>query len=186
VKKKQIDNGAVEDARSQPPFFTPDRILAWTGIGLAAAAAFFPWYVFFNEDKFGMKVAGGDRTRDLPHTGPREVFSVSPMAMTNRNKEDMPPAEMPDMLTTATVNASGKEKQNNLAAGLEDQPFPGQTSFRLLHVSNGRALIEDGSGMYMVRVGSTLPDNAQLTKIEQRNGEWLIETSSGKTYYPEK
>lgn len=40
--------------------------------------------------------------------------------------------------------------------------------------------------MYMVRVGSTLPDNALLTKIEQRNGEWLIETSSGKTYHPEK
>jgi len=109
------------------------------------------------------------------------------MAMTNRNKEDMPqPAELPDMLTTATVNASGKEKQNDLAAGVEDQPFPGQTSFRLLHVSNGRALIEDGSGMYMVRVGSTLPDNALLTKIEQRGGEWQIETSSGKTYRPEK
>jgi hypothetical protein len=40
--------------------------------------------------------------------------------------------------------------------------------------------------MYMVRVGSTLPDNALLTKIEHRNGEWLIETSSGKTYHPEK
>ncbi|KJF71540.1 hypothetical protein [Agrobacterium arsenijevicii] len=190
MKKKQIDkidNSDVEDVQPQPPFFTPDRILAWTGIGLAAAAAFFPWYVFFNEDKFGMKVADGDRTRDLPHTGPREVFSVSPMAMTNRNKEDTPPpAELPDMLTTATVSEKGKEKQNNLAAGLEDQPFPGQTSFRLLHVANGRALIEDGSGMYMVRVGSTLPDNALLTKIEQRGGEWTIETSSGKTYRPEK
>lgn len=187
MKKKQINNGDVGDVRPQPPFFTLDRILAWTGIGLAAAAAFFPWYVFFNEDKFGIKVASGDRTRDLPHTGPREVFSVSPMAMTNRNKEDMPPpAELPDMLTTATVSGNGKEKQNNLAAGLEDQPFPGQTSFRLLHVSNGRALIEDGSGMYVVRVGSTLPDNARLTKIEQRGGQWLIETSSGKTYHPEK
>lgn len=187
MTKKRNDNSQGEEALPRPIFFTPDRILAWTGIGLAAAAAFFPWYVFFNEDKFGIRVAGGDRTRDLPHTGPREVFSVSPMAMTNRNKEDTPPpAELPDMLTTATVNASGKEKQNDLAAGIEDQPFPGQTSFRLLHVSNGRALIEDGSGMYMVRVGSTLPDNAMLTKIEQRNGEWLIETSSGKTYYPEK
>lgn len=40
--------------------------------------------------------------------------------------------------------------------------------------------------MYVVRVGSTLPDNARLTKIEQRGGQWLIETSSGKTYHPEK
>lgn len=184
---KRNDNSHDEDVLPKPVFFTPDRILAWTGIGLAAAAAFFPWYVFFNEDKFGMKVAGGDRTRDLPHTGPREVFSVSPMAMTNRNKEDTPPPAEPARHADDGNRQRGRQgKQNNLAAGIEDQPFPGQTSFRLLHVSNGRALIEDGSGMYMVRVGSTLPDNALLTKIEQRNGEWLIETSSGKTYHPEK
>ena len=66
--------------------------------------------------------------------------------------------------------------------GIEGHNRP--LSFRLLHVSNGRALIEDGSGMYMVRIGSTMPDNTQLTKIEQRDGEWLIETSSGRTYYP--
>ncbi|MDS7596167.1 hypothetical protein [Agrobacterium tumefaciens] len=180
--QENIEENAPEQV--QKVFFTPDRILAWTGIGLAAAAAFFPWYVFFNEDKFAIKVAEGDRTRDLPHTGPREVFSVSPLAMTNRNKTDIPPAELPDMLTTATVNDDGKEKQNDLAAARADQPFPGKTSFRLLHVSNGRALIEDGSGMYMVRIGSTMPDNTQLTKIEQRDGEWLIETSSGRTYYP--
>ncbi len=185
---KRQQKNTIENGTDLPKkvFFTPDRILAWTGIGLAAAAAFFPWYVFFNEDKFGMKVASGDRTRDLPHTGPREVFSVSPMAMTNRNKAEMPPVELPDMLTTATVSEDGKEKQNDLAAGRADQPFPGKTSFRLLHVANGRALIEDGSGLYMVRIGSTLPDNALLTKIEQRDGEWLIETSAGKTYYPER
>ncbi len=187
MKKNQTDGNDVETLKPKPAFLTTDRILASTGIALAAAAAFFPWYVFFNEEKFGIRVASGDRTRDLPHTGPRDVFSVSPLAMTNRNKEDTPPpAEMPDMLTTATVTADGKEKQNSLAASVEDQPFPGQSSFRLLHVSNGRALIEDGSGMYIVRVGSTLPDNALLTKIEQRDGDWMIETSSGQTYYPEK
>lgn len=122
---KRNDNSHDEDVLPKPVFFTPDRILAWTGIGLAAAAAFFPWYVFFNEDKFGMKVAGGDRTRDLPHTGPREVFSVSPMAMTNRNKEDtLPPAELPDMLTTATVNAGGKENRTIWQPGSRTSPSP--------------------------------------------------------------
>ncbi len=45
MKKKQIDkidDSDLENVQPQPPFFTPDRILAWTGIGLAAAAAFFP------------------------------------------------------------------------------------------------------------------------------------------------
>ena len=42
-----------------------DRLLTVTGLALAGAAAIFPWYVFFNEDKFSINVAQGDRTRDL-------------------------------------------------------------------------------------------------------------------------
>jgi hypothetical protein len=34
--------------------------------------------------------------------------------------------------------------------------FPGKPRYRLLHVANGRALIEDKSGMYIVRIGSVL------------------------------
>lgn len=172
--------------REKKPVVGGDRVMAGVGIAIAAAAAFFPWYVFFNEDKFGMNVANMDRTRDLPHTGPREVFSVSPMAMVNRNKDDRTFPVVPDPLTTATVSETGKERQNAQAATREDQPFPGQSGFRLLHVANGRALIEDGSGMYMVRVGSILPDNARLAKIEQRNGAWVIVTSDGAIYENEK
>lgn len=179
------DPTGPEAEKTKQPFFGSDRMMAWGGIGLAIVAASFPWYVFLNEDKFGMDVATGDRTRDLPHTGPREVFSVSPMAMTNRNKDEtnFPPIEA-DPLTTATVSNAGKERQNDVAA--EEQPFPGNANFRLLHVANGRALIEDSSGMYMVRVGSVLPDETKLTKIEQRDGEWLIESSNGEVYYSEK
>ena len=45
---------------------TTDRVLGLTGVALACAAAFFPWYVFFNEEKFGIRVADWGRTRDLP------------------------------------------------------------------------------------------------------------------------
>ena len=37
-----------------------DRILGATGVALACAAAFFPWYVFFNEEKFGVRLRGDD------------------------------------------------------------------------------------------------------------------------------
>ena len=157
--------------------FWTDRVLIATGVTLAAAAAFFPWYVFFNESKFGIKVAAIDHTRDLPHTGPRNVFSVSPMAMVNKNKNPNPQPLPLDQLTTATVSSIGKEKPAD--APIEDQPFPGQTGFRLLHVANGRAMIEDASGMYMVRVGSILPDQSKLAALEQRNGQWVIVTSKG-------
>jgi len=48
-----------------------------------------------------------------------------------------------------------------------------------MHVANGRALIEDARGMYIVRVGSILPDNSRLATLEQRDGAWVIVTSNG-------
>ena len=36
--------------------------------------------------------------------------------------------------------------------------------------------------MYMVRIGSILPDNSKLATIEQRDGRWVIITSSGQVY----
>jgi hypothetical protein len=56
-----------------------------------------------------------------------------------------------------------------------DQSFPGKPRYRLLHVANGRALIEDKSGMYIVRIGSVLPDNSRLATLEQRDGSWVIQ-----------
>lgn len=158
-----------------------DTLLAATGVALAAAAAFFPWYVFLNEDKFGIRPEAMDRTRDLPPGNGRPVVSVSPLAMTDSTKDDRPTAPDPmDELTTATTSALGKARDNG--AFREEQPFPGKSEFRLLHVANGRALIEDGSGMYMVQVGSILPDNSKLATLEQRDGRWVIITSTGQLY----
>jgi len=157
-----------------------DRALTITGLTLAAASAFFPWYVFFNEDKFGINVAQGDRTRDLPNWPARNVFSVSPLAMANKNRYDKKPEIPVDPLTTATVSNIGKEDDKGPPA--EDQPFPGKSGFRLLHVANGRALIEDTSGMYVVRVGSILPDESRLATLEERDGKWVIITSKGDVY----
>jgi hypothetical protein len=156
-----------------------DKLLMGTGIALAAASAFFPWYVFFNEDKFGLHTDPMDHTRDLPPMAARQVFSVSPLAMTDRTEDERLPAEPMDTLTTATVSSLGEEGQGALP---QDQPMPGKGDFRLLHVANGRALIEDGAGMYMVRIGSILPDNSKVATLEQRNGRWVIVTSTGEVY----
>ncbi|ACM25465.1 flagellar protein [Agrobacterium sp. SHOUNA12C] len=156
-----------------------DRALACTGLVLAGISAFFPWYVFLNPDKFGIQVAEGDRTRDLPNWPGREIVSVSPLAMVNKNPGE-PKDMIPDPLTTATVSSVGREDDKGPPA--EDQPFPGKSPFHLLHVANGRALIEDDNGMFVVRVGSLLPDNSRLATIEQRDGKWVIVTSTGDVY----
>ena len=159
---------------------TIDRVLAFTGIALACGAAFFPWYVFFNEEKFGVRVADWERTRDLPEGPGRDVFSVSPLALVDRDDEggEGDAEAQVDQIVTATVPTLGREQPDGLETQ-PSQPFPGRSGFRLLHVANGRALIEDKAGMYLVRVGSILPDNSRLATLEQRDGAWVIVTSNG-------
>lgn len=170
-------------AATKPPLLTTDRVLAGTGIAIAFVAAMFPWYVFFNEEKFGVRVADWGRTRDLPEGPGRNVFSVSPLAMVDKDDGDgAAPAPAPfDPLVTATISQLGSLK-NESRELIEAQPFPGRSPFKLLHVANGRALIEDDSGMYLVRIGSILPDNSRVATLEQREGKWVIVTSTGEVY----
>ncbi|ANK84336.1 MULTISPECIES: hypothetical protein [Rhizobium] len=174
-----FDDERIASLTQRKKTATLDRFLTFAGLALAGASAFFPWYVFFNADKFGINVATSSNSRELPDWPARNVFSVSPLAMVNKNEatKKAPPV---DPLTTATVSDLGKQRDGG--AMLEDQPFPGKSSFRLLHVSNGRALIEDPSGMYVVRIGSVLPDESRLAMIEQREGKWVIITSKGDIY----
>jgi hypothetical protein len=154
-----------------------DKALGATGVVLAALATFFPWYAFLHQDKFSMPTLWEDNSHSLPgRAGPGGVSS--PLTVTDRNAATQAAI---DELTTATVPDAGEAKQASIEGDLE-QPFPSVTGFKLMHVANGRALIEDSSGMYIVRVGSTLPDNSRLATLEQRDGHWVMITSKGDVY----
>ena len=114
-------------------------------------------------------------------TGRLATSRVSPLAIVNKNEAEQKRQLPFDPLTTATVSNLGKETDKG-APVAEDQPFPATSGFRLLHVANGRALIEDSSGMYVVRVGSILPDESRLATLEERDGKWVIVTSNGEVY----
>jgi hypothetical protein len=63
------------------------------------------------------------------------------------------------------------------------QPFPGDAlAFKLVHIANGRAMIEDDAGLWVVKNGSKLPDSSRVTSIEQRSGKWVLVTSTNKVY----
>lgn len=157
-----------------------DRLLVTAGVALAALAAFFPWYVFLNPHEFSVPPLWQGNTRDLPETPAREVMSVSPAAMVDDDDAD---AGDVDPVKTATVPNLGHESKTGATPEKSlDQPLPTPTGFRLMHVANGRALIEDASGLYIVRVGSILPDSSRLATLEQRDGEWVIVTSNGDVY----
>ena len=119
-------------------------------------------------------------TRDLPEAPFRNVVSISPIGSRDTDR-DMQPPESVDDVTTATVQnstASLPAKSNDLADPL-NQPLPGEAGYKLLHVVDGKALIQDASGMYVVKIGSVLPDNSRLSTIEKRGGDWVLITSKG-------
>lgn len=158
-----------------------DRVLAVAGFMLATAAAFFPWYVFFNQEDFGIAPMGYTETRDLPEAGGRSFVNVSPLAIPDEKDGSGQPSAF-DPIITATVSGEGEAPTGApaLSAVDPDKSFPGKPRYKLLHVANGRALIEDKSGMYIVRIGSVLPDNSRLATLEKRDGQWVIITSNGE------
>ncbi|RUW32821.1 hypothetical protein EOA37_31525, partial [Mesorhizobium sp. M2A.F.Ca.ET.015.02.1.1] len=54
------------------------------------------------------------------------------------------------------------------------------SEFKMVHVANGRAMIEDDTGLWVVQRGSVLPDSSRVASIEQRGGKWVIVTSTDK------
>ena len=173
-----IEDEASE--RSAPGKRAGDRVFVVAGFLLATAAAFFPWYVFFNQESFGIAPIGYADTRDLPETRGRTVVNVSPLAIPDEKDGSAPPSAF-DPIITATVPSEGSDSAGAPTAPADPNlSFPGKPGYRLLHVANGRALIEDKSGMYIVRIGSVLPDNSRLATLEQRNGRWVIITSNGE------
>ena len=183
----EIIDPEIIDQEDETPGFIParkrvgDRLFTATGLMLATAAAFFPWYVFFNQESFGIAPMGYSDTRDLQETPGRSVVNVSPLAIPDEKDGSEPPSAF-DPIITATVPNAGDEAKRALSGVSEDpsQSFPGKPHYKLLHVANGRALIEDKSGMYIVRIGSVLPDNSRLATLEQREGKWVIITSNGE------
>lgn len=158
-----------------------DKVLGGVGLAMAAFATFFPWYALLHQGEFSMPSLWQAKVRTAPQRPGHEVVAVSPLAMPEADDEL---ATAIDQLTTATVPGPSQRpaaKGDDTEAGL-DQPFPASPGFRLMHVVNGRALIEDASGMYVVRVGSTLPDNSRLATFEQRDGRWVMITSKGEVY----
>lgn len=155
-----------------------DLLLKSGAVVLAGAAVVFPWYVFLHQDQFGVSVAGWEQLRDAHGFRQRDLVEVPPMSIARRAPEE---SETTDKLTTATVARAGDIGEGRDDGALE-QPFPGRSGFRLLHVANGRAMIEDAAGMYIVQIGSILPDNSKLAALTQKNGKWVIVTSTGQFY----
>lgn len=161
AKKKKMDRG--------------DVTVAALGVTLAAICAVFPWYIFFNQEKFGVRefvFSGGGSGR--PASG--FAYQPQPVGKPFANAE-VPKMEL-DFFPTATLPT---DQGPGRAVPASEQPFPADlVGFRLVHVANGRAMIEDNDGLWVVQRGSRLPDSSRVVSIEQRNGRWILLTSQDK------
>lgn len=145
-----------------------DFVVAALGVTLGLICALFPWYIFFNQEQFGVQAIkfGGTGTNSGRAGGGVVAERSAPLTA-----KDVPAPNL-DLLATGTV-------QDDPDPAPAEQPFPADaTKFRMVHVANGRAMIEDDAGLWIVQRGSILPDASQVTSIEQRNGKWVMVTST--------
>ena len=154
----------------------PDRrsdfVVAALGITLGLICALFPWYIFFNQEQFGVQAIkfGGTGTNSGREGGGVVTSRSAPLTA-----KDLPNTSI-DLLATGTVQDDATPAQPP-----GDQPFPADVAkFRMVHVANGRAMIEDDTGLWIVQRGSILPDSSTVSSIEQRNGKWVMLTSTNQ------
>ncbi|MBB6467288.1 hypothetical protein HNQ96_003167 [Aminobacter lissarensis] len=156
-----------------------DFIIAALGIALGLTCALFPWYIFFNQDKFGIRAmkfsGGGQNDQAVPLVMGQPVERVgAPMSV-----EDIPPMKL-DLFATGSLRPNKDEEG---LAGVAEQPFPGpKIEFKLVHIANGRAMVEDDAGVWVVQRGSVLPDSSRVASIEQRDGKWVLVTSREEVF----
>ena len=153
--------------------------IAVLGVALGLACALFPWYIFFNQEKFGIKkfVFDGSRAAEYPDMpGYQPQFVRAPFSTGQIPRMDL------DLFSTGTLPKGDKPRN-----APSDQPFPADlVSFKLVHVANGRAMISDDAGLWVVQPGSQLPDASRVASIEQRNGRWVIVTTLDKVIEMER
>lgn len=153
-----------------------DAIVAGLGIALGLGCALFPWYIFFNQDKFGVRAmqfgAAGQEGASAIYLGNGGERVGAPMSA-----EDIPPMQL-DLLATGTL---AKPSEDGSAETAPQQPFPAEADeFLLVHVANGRAMIQDDAGLWVVQPGSELPDSSRVASIEQRGGKWVLVTTTDR------
>lgn len=172
-------------APKSPRWRRDDLSLAALGVTLGLTCALFPWYIFFNPEKFGPPAVelgggGGEGLGPVGRALADERMS-SPLALPGR--QPLRPEEL-DLFATGT--AAEPEEEAAPEAAL-DQPFPAAPPvFHLVHVEDGRALIADEAGLWVVREGDALPDKSFVARIGVEGGEPVLVTSENKVLRLEK
>jgi hypothetical protein len=156
-----------------------DLTIAALGVTLGLICALFPWYIFFNQEKFGIRAMQFEGNTE-PISGPLTLGPLPDRVGAPMNVDEVPMMNL-DLFSTGTTKHDDEAEGDEKAPGVDEQPFPVEVpQFRLVHVANGRAMIADDTGLWVVQRGSILPDSSRVKTIEQRDGQWVIVTSEDR------
>lgn len=167
---------APKPARPRAKQDRSDFVVGAMGIVLGLTCALFPWYIFFNQEKFGVRefVFSGERGNGTPQS-----LAYQPSKYGQPFGEGEVPKLALDFFPTATTMSAPPGGRTAVPAS--EQPFPADLiNYRLVHVANGRAMIMDDAGLWVVQPGSQLPDASRVASIERRDGRWVLITSQDR------
>ncbi|MBL8578410.1 MAG: hypothetical protein JNK47_14390 [Mesorhizobium sp.] len=159
-----------------------DLTFAALGVTLGLVCALFPWYIFFNPDEFGvraMRFGGGGNGSEPIILGAQTERVGAPAA-----NQEIPFLDLElDLRSTGTAVKDPSSDGGSAAAlpGVNEQPFPPPiVGYNVIQIANGRAMIEDDTGLFVVQIGSVLPDGAYVKAIEERDGRLVVVTDKDK------
>jgi hypothetical protein len=186
-RMRQMLGNRLFRRRSKPhPAFTAesrsettrsDIVITGMGIGLGLICALFPWYIFFNQDQFGIRALNFEGSGHAK--GPVNLSAQSDRVGAPSESVGILPSQF-DLLATGTL-PERPDDEGAPTPGLVEQPYPAANEeFRIVHIANGRAMIEDGTGLFVVQPGSRLPDNSRIASITRRNGHWVLVTTADR------
>lgn len=152
-----------------------DLTIAALGVTLAIICAIFPWYIFMNQQKFGIRAMqfSGQHSNE-PYMGD---LRAAILAMGDPSDDENLAQMKLDTFTTGSI----RPPQENESTGkgprrqrYKETLFP----YRMVHASLGRAMIVDKESLFVVQPGSILPDATYVQAIEIRDGKWVLVTSA--------
>ncbi|MBX3582173.1 MAG: hypothetical protein KF810_09775 [Rhizobiaceae bacterium] len=155
-----------------------DLTIAALGVTLGLICALFPWYIFFNPDEFGvraMRFGGGGNG-----TAPIVLGATTDRIGAPAESTEVPFLDLDLRSTGSAVKDPDDHGSDEPLPGVDDQPFPPPViAFKVIQIANGRAMLEDDTGLFVVQPGSVLPDGAQVKTIEERDGHPVLVTVAG-------
>ena len=117
-KIKGTSPAAKEGTRSS------DLVIAALGIALGLTCAFFPWYIFFNQEKFGVRPmkfeGGGTGTSGPVSVGPQPQRVGAPMTV-----EDIPVMQL-DLFSTGALPRGRWRRPGRARSRPRPAAFPGR------------------------------------------------------------